>query len=183
MTPLEPEAALGWLLGQAGAPRRHLHGDLASHLRGTHALLVAWDASPAVAMAGLIHAAYGTDGFAHPIARPDRRDAVAAIVGSSAEALVYLYAAADRAAFHAAIIAETAPGCRDRFTGRRLAPSPEDLAAFCEITLANELDLMGRSDRHWALYGADLAPLFTAPRFRARVSTRGLETLDRLMPA
>ncbi|MEU2592432.1 DUF6817 domain-containing protein [Streptomyces albidoflavus] len=52
------------LLGERGAGRLpHPGGDLATHLRRVHSQLATWGARPALRLAGLCHAFYGTDGF------------------------------------------------------------------------------------------------------------------------
>jgi hypothetical protein len=47
--------------GAGGLP--HPGGTLLEHLSRVRAQLAAWGAAPAVQLAGLCHAAYGTDGF------------------------------------------------------------------------------------------------------------------------
>lgn len=71
------------------------HVPFLSHLIGTRRLLVAWDASPALCDAGLFHSVYGTEYF-EPARRPER-DSVAAVIGSSAERLAWLWCSIQRA--------------------------------------------------------------------------------------
>src|SRR5215472_18277232 len=94
----EPElAAMTELLAARGAAGiSHPGGTLLAHLQRVHALLAQWGARPAVQLAGLCHAFYGTDGFATALGSPGRRDELAAIIGEEAERLVYLYASCDR---------------------------------------------------------------------------------------
>jgi hypothetical protein len=53
------------LLTDLGAARiEHPGGTLLAHLERTRSRLAAWHARPALQLAGLCHAFYGTDGFA-----------------------------------------------------------------------------------------------------------------------
>jgi hypothetical protein len=59
------------LLGRLGAADiPHPGGRLLAHLVRTHDQLAAWDQAPEVCLAGLCHAAYGTDGFPTALLTP-----------------------------------------------------------------------------------------------------------------
>jgi hypothetical protein len=69
------------------------------------------------------------------------------LIGQRAESLVYLYGSCDREltypsfhppASHVVIV--------NRFTGVQSAPREDDVAAFCHITVANELDVLVHGD-------------------------------------
>lgn len=47
----------------------HPGGTLLAHLRRVRTRLASWDARPALQLAGLCHAFYGTDGFPTPCSR------------------------------------------------------------------------------------------------------------------
>ena len=73
---------------------------LSDHLRGVYDVLSAWGAPEHVALAGLAHSVYATDGFQHPACldlTPANRAAVAAAIGEQAEAVVYAFCITDRA--------------------------------------------------------------------------------------
>jgi hypothetical protein len=177
----DADAALSRLFSLCdGPPPPHLFGDLASHLLGTYGLLTAWRARTAVARAGLFHAAYGTDGFPHALLPLNRRRDVASLIGGPAERLVHLYAACDRQMFHDSLIAGGPPRFRDRFADAERDLTGSDLAGLCELTAANELELVGQGPAHWARYGPVLAPLFRATTFRALVSQPARTALDLL---
>jgi hypothetical protein len=119
----------------------HLGGDLLAHLERTEAILHEWAAPEALALAGLCHAAYGTDGFPPSLLPLADRERLARVIGADAEALVYLYASCDRAAVYPQL-GEPAVGFRDRFTGEVHHPDDTAIADFAELTAANELELV-----------------------------------------
>lgn len=129
------------LLSRLGAATiEHPGGTLLAHLKRVHDRLGRWGAPPAVRIAGLCHAAYGTDGFAVALLPVERRGELAEVIGTRAESLVYFYASCDRARSYRDLATFT-----DRFTGRTFAPSPRQQRAFAELTAANELDLVAAS--------------------------------------
>jgi hypothetical protein len=126
-------------LGAAAFP--HLNGTLEAHLPGTERLLRQWGSRDAVCTAGLYHAVYGTDGIAGCLTSLDAREALARVIGNEAESLVYLYGACDRERFHPRIGTPAQNTFVDRFAAREYAIDAATLCNFCEITVANELDL------------------------------------------
>lgn len=146
------DAALA-LLGRHDAARvPHPGGTLLAHLVRTHTTLRSWGAAEPLALAGLCHALYGTDGFAHALVALDRRADVAAVIGADAEEIVYTYASCTRAHLYPQLGIRGVPRLRDRFTGRERALTGDALRAFVELTFANELDLV----RHHAALGDDV---------------------------
>ncbi|MGW3115978.1 DUF6817 domain-containing protein [Streptomyces sp. NPDC001107] len=123
----------------------HPGGTLLEHLLRVQRLLAEWGAGPDLQTAGLCHATYGTDGFATKLLSLTERATLQALIGESAEALVYLYAGCDRAVVYPRIDGTPAVAFRDRFTGQDHQPSPEALRAFLEITAANELDVLAHN--------------------------------------
>lgn len=119
----------------------HLNGPLIRHLEGTRSLLKQWGATTVLQGAGLYHAVYGTEGFDQPLVSTDRRAAIAAIIGSAAENLVYQYCACDRDYVWPQFGGQGPVGFRNRFTGECLTPPTALLSDFCELTAANELDI------------------------------------------
>jgi pimeloyl-ACP methyl ester carboxylesterase len=133
------------LLKECAADRvPHLAGTLLEHLRRTELWLDRWDAPEHVRLAGLWHAAYGTDGF-DTVLLSDRAR-LAGILGTRAEALVYRYGACDRSSLYPQLPASSWT-LRDRFTGDESELSGDELSDFALLTLANELDVA----RHGAL--------------------------------
>ena len=118
----------------------HLNGPFMDHLERTGLLLRRWGCSESVSMAGLCHAAYGTDGFPTALLTLEERDVLAGVVGPDVEALVYLYASCDRG-FVYPRLSEGQMDFKDRFTGRVLLPTEGEIRDFVDLTLANESDV------------------------------------------
>ncbi|MFF6781647.1 DUF6817 domain-containing protein [Streptomyces sp. NPDC012510] len=141
----------------------HPGGTLLAHLQRVHARLGLWRARPALRLAGLCHAFYGTDGFPTALLPPDRRADLAAVIGAEAEALVYLYGSCDRRATHPVLTRADAP-FHDRFTGRTHTPAPQLRRDFAELSAANELDLAREDPDFREKWGPGLLELFTGFR-------------------
>lgn len=156
MTPWTADA----LLRARGADRiEHPGGTLLAHLHRVRELLESWDAPSEVQLAGLCHAAYGTDGFATALFSLDERAVLVDAIGAPAEALVYLYGSCDRDQVYPQLAASTVTFA-DRFTGTTHTPGPHAVAAFTEITAANELDVLRHNVDFAARHGPALADLF-----------------------
>ncbi|MCC5479820.1 DUF6817 domain-containing protein [Streptomyces barringtoniae] len=97
-------------------------------------------ARPALRLAVLWHACYGTDGCPDALLPPDRRAELAAVIGTEAEAPGYLHGFCGRKATYRAL-AEDDGGFQDRFTCRSHVPEAGPRRDFAELTAANELDL------------------------------------------
>lgn len=128
----------------------HLNGSLEEHLLGTYKLLAAWKNTQFVCLAGLYHAVYGTQpmkalGIPHNDYLPSDRPKIRKIIGSRAEALVYLYGACDRDYFYPQI-GSSVTIYRDRFTGAETSLPAITLSSVLEVTIANELEIC-RSSR------------------------------------
>jgi hypothetical protein len=155
----------------------HVNGSLAAHLHGTHALLKRWGNRDALCRAGLYHAVYGTAGIRGSLASVAMRDAIANVIGNEAERLAYLYGACARDAFHPRIGTPDQLDFPDRFTEAQHPISAPDLRDFCEITLANELELSLGSEAFLVKHRAELIGLFE--RMRGLVSEAAFETCRR----
>ncbi|MCU1485788.1 MAG: hypothetical protein JWN67_2534 [Actinomycetia bacterium] len=137
---METEAVIAFLEERGAATLEHPGGTLLAHLRRTADTLERWGAPDALVLAGLAHATYGTDGFPSSLATLDERPLVQALLGDEAEALVYEYAASDRAVTWPAI-EEPAVAYRDRFTDETRTIEGDRLRAYWTLSVANELDL------------------------------------------
>lgn len=156
------------LLRELGAADiAHPGGTLLAHLQRVQARLAAWNARPALQLAGLCHAFYGTDGFPTALLPPDRRTRLAGVIGDEAEALVYLYASCDRKATYP-VLARPDGAFHDRFTGRAHTPQARPRRDFAELSAANELDLAAQDPAFREKWGPELLALFT--RFRDLLS-------------
>lgn len=151
--------AIDLLVSRGAREIAHPGGTLLAHLERVHALLERWEARPALRLAGLCHAFYGTDGFPTALGEVTRRDELAAVIGEEAERLVYLYAGCDRAFSYPRL---TAGPVKERFTGDVLHPPLASRRDFAEITVANELDIVNVNPEIRARYGPELRALFTS---------------------
>jgi hypothetical protein len=126
----------------------HLSGTLLEHLVRTEELLRQWGASDEVAIAGLCHAVYGTDGFPVALLNLDSRNLVVDAVGSDTEAIIYLYASCDRGSTYPNLLDGGSHRFADRFVGGVVEPTLSQLQNFVDLSLANEADVLlgpGRS--------------------------------------
>jgi pimeloyl-ACP methyl ester carboxylesterase len=141
----------------------HPGGNLLAHLRRVQMVLAEWGADEEVQLAGLCHAAYGTDGFGVALFALNERRVLAEAIGPEAEALVYLYASCDREQTYPQLT-ESVVTFTDRFTGSRQVPPQSDFRAFMEITAANELDVIDRNPELADQHGFTLAARFDTAR-------------------
>ena len=138
----------------------HPGGTLLAHLVRTASLLHRWDADDDLVLAGLFHAAYGTDGFAPSLIQLDQRADLQSIIGREAEAIIYTYACCDRTASYP-LIGDAAIDCFiDRHTGAPIEMSEQALRDFVELTYANELDLVAYNQEFAAEFGPALKQVF-----------------------
>jgi hypothetical protein len=162
---MEPEDEAARLLTRLGAGAiGHPGGTLLDHLSRVRGLLASWGARRELRMAGLCHAAYGTDGFPTALLTLDRRAELAAVIGPEAERIVYEYASCDRKATYPALADDRKAVFRDRFTGLSFAPPLALRRDFAELTAANELDLVLTNPVFAARWGEELLRLFTRLR-------------------
>ena len=159
--------ALALLRDLGAAEITHPGGTLLAHLQRVQEQLAAWGARPALQLAGLCHAFYGTDGFPTGLLPLERRAELVAVIGAEAEAIVYLYASCDRKATYPALV-DVGAVFHDRFTGRSGSPEPQQCRDFVEVSAANELDLVRVAPDFREQWGAELLALFT--RFRPLLS-------------
>jgi hypothetical protein len=142
--PAPRAAALDFLRSRSADAAPHVHSTLVDHLIGTERLLRRWGCRQELCLAGLCHAAYGTDGFAPHLVSWHQRDILAAAlgeVGPAVEEIVYFYASCDRSVLYPQIAADGPATFRDRFLGATFEPSELQLRDFADLTLANELDI------------------------------------------
>lgn len=150
------------LLRARGADRLdHPGGTLLAHLRRVAALLAEWGEDIDVQLAGLCHAAYGTDGFDVALLELGERAVLVDAIGETAEALVYLYGSCDRGQTYPQL-SRPVVTFTDRFDGSRRTPSRAATRAFVTITAANELDVVRHNERIRREHGGALAELMAS---------------------
>ncbi|MEV5750502.1 DUF6817 domain-containing protein [Actinoallomurus sp. NPDC052308] len=157
----------------------HPGGTLLAHLERVHALLTEWGARPALRLAGLCHAYYGTDGFPTALGDVAERDEFAALIGAEAERLVRFYAGCDRG-FSYPHLAEPEGPFKDRFTGAVSRPPLPLRRDFAELTAANELDIMRVNPDLRAQHGPGLLRLFTS--WRGLLSAPAWQAVQTTLP-
>ncbi|MCX4744028.1 hypothetical protein OG455_00620 [Kitasatospora sp. NBC_01287] len=157
-------AAEEFLRARGAGELPHPGGTLLAHLIRVADLLGEWGADPHVRVAGLCHAAYGTDGFDQALAGTAERGLLAELIGEEAEALVHLYASCDRGVVYPQLGIGRPVVFRDRLTGREHTPPESDLRAFLAITAANELDVLAHNAALADRYGPALYRLFARSR-------------------
>ena len=160
----DPAAAIAFVTAHGAGAIEHPGGNLLDHVVRTGHLLASWGARPALVLAGICHACYGTDGFARALIDRSQRAALIAAIGAEAESIVYLYASCDRAPLYAQLGVAQSPRLRDRFEDRLVTPAPEALRDFVELTFANELDLARVSSSFVHEHGAEIGALFARCR-------------------
>jgi hypothetical protein len=148
------------LKGLGAGDFQHLNGSLEMHLKGTAELLQQWHSRDVLVDAGLFHAAYGTAGFDENMVSLSQRHEIASVIGEEAESLVYLYCSCDRDNVFAQFGHKKFILFRDRFTDTQFELTDEKSADFCELTVANELELVLADASFKAKYGAELLELF-----------------------
>jgi len=139
------------LLGARGAETiPHPGGTLLAHLRRTARRLESWGGGRELVVAGLCHAAYGTQGFPTPLFGVANREVLRDAIGDEAEAIVYAYCALDRAHQRALLDADSSAvwasvgtcEMRDRFSGEYWSASEQMRRQLAELSVANELDVV-----------------------------------------
>lgn len=134
----------------------HPGGTLADHLERVYERLGRLGARDDLRLAGLGHAAYGTDGFALQLVTPAHRQALVAMLGETTEAIIYRYGACDRK--------KTWPGLAttrevwNRFDGSSEVLGEGDLRDLTDLSIVNEVDVFEQTGEH----GAYLGGLFEA---------------------
>ena len=130
------------LLRERGADTiEHPGGTLLDHLVRVAARLESYGAAPGLQTAGLMHAAYSTDGFDRALLTLDERPLLVSVIGAEAEQLVYRYGATDRVPFYRQL-GQPLVVWTDRFTQGGLTLDPPEVASLVELTVANELDVL-----------------------------------------
>ena len=148
-------------LSELGAGElKHINGSLLEHLRGTKELLRLWGASEKLQIAGSYHAVYGTDGYSEKLISPEHREDIANIIGEEAEKLVYEYCACDRKFFLPKIGVEEKPFFKNRFNNETYYLDDPLFKDFCELSVANEIEIAVGDKEFIQKHGAYLKNIF-----------------------
>lgn len=133
-----------WLRERGAEQIPHAGGSLYEHLNRVRDRLALHGLSEDEQLAGLTHAAYGTDGFPVVLLDVTERQRLREVIGPQAEALVYRYGGCDRNRTWRAL--PTTQTVWSRFTGHAESPTPAELRAFADLSIVNELDVFERSE-------------------------------------
>lgn len=133
---------LGSLLLVRGADELdHAGGTLYVHLHRVAKRLTSLGASDTLVLAGLAHAAYGTDGFpTHLFDWQQERPVLEAVIGPDAELLAYRYGSCERETTWRDLAEHHT--VTDRFTGTSEELTTEELRDFVDLSIVNELDVL-----------------------------------------
>ncbi|MFC7546587.1 DUF6817 domain-containing protein [Plantactinospora sp. GCM10030261] len=147
-----------WLRQRGAEKIQHPGGTLYAHLCRVHDRLAALGCGVDAQLAGLTHAAYGTDGFDVTLLDRTDRATLRNLVGDNAEALVYLYGACDRRRTwrNLAATGEVV----DRFTEQTWSLGPDQLRPFVDLSIVNELDVIEQDPSIVDRYGDYFRSLF-----------------------
>ncbi|MCZ7437739.1 hypothetical protein O7598_15130 [Micromonospora sp. WMMC241] len=160
-----------WLRDRGAETIAHPGGTLYAHLRRVRQRLAELGQSPDVQLAGLTHAAYGTDGFDVVLLDHTDRGPLRALIGADAEDLVHLYGACDRKRSWPMLAATGT--VHDRFAGRAVSVRADQVTPLVDLSIVNELDVVQHlasvSDAHLAY----LRELFATWSPAASVAVRG----------
>lgn len=149
------------LLRERGAETiAHPGGTLLAHLVRVHDRLAAHGLPGTTALAGLAHAAYGTDGFATALLTLAERDLLRAAAGVQAEQLVYRYGATLRKPTWRQLAATRQ--VHDRFTGTADTLTTDQLRPLVDVSIVNELDLCEQAPDVAARHGDYFRTLFAS---------------------
>ncbi len=160
MTTVSKTAITGLLADRGAQGIEHPGGTLADHLARVQHRLAGLGVPQSVQLAGCTHAVYGTDGFDVALLGLEERPMLAGIIGEDAEQLVYRYGACDRKRTWDAL-ADTGR-VWDRFTATSEVLDRDQLQAFTDLSLVNELDIAEHSADFLGRYGAYFRRLATA---------------------
>jgi hypothetical protein len=170
---------MGSLLLVRGADElEHAGGSLYVHLHRVAKRLTTLGASDTVVLAGLAHAAYGTDGFpTHLFDWQQERPVLEAVIGPEAELIVYRYGSCERETTWRDLAEHHT--VTDRFTGTSEELSVADLRDFIDLTIVNELDVLD----HAPALAPKLRPFLQdqIPRWQSLASPTVLAEANRVL--
>ncbi|WHT23157.1 hypothetical protein N8J89_19400 [Crossiella sp. CA-258035] len=148
-----------WLRHKGTEAIPHPGGTLYAHLCRVRDRLADLGHGSPVQLAGLTHAAYGTDGFGLALLDWQDRAPLRTLIGDPAEELVYRYGSCDRDRSwpRLAAIGEVT----DRFTGRVSTLAGARLTEFVDLSIVNELDVIEQDPGLLAKHGDYFRELFT----------------------
>jgi uncharacterized protein DUF6817 len=152
--------ARDWLRRRGADDIEHAGGSLYEHLGRVYDRLGRLGLDDDVRLAGLTHAVYGTDGFAVSLLDVADRAELRTLVGERAERQVYRYGGCDRG--HTWRALPVTGSIRNRFTGACDSPPPDELRAFVDLSIVNELDVAEHDPAVLARHGDYFRDIFAS---------------------
>ncbi len=120
---------------------QHGRTSLERHLRGVHAMLMAWRQPEHVCLAGLLHSAYSTESFGFELFGRRERSRVRELVGREAEHLIFAFCACKRGGLLRAALGERVPvTLHTRWGGVKVTLEPHELGALMLLHAANVVE-------------------------------------------
>ena len=153
---------LSLLSARGAAGIDHPGGTLLAHLIRVSHRLSRLSTAQDIQLAGLAHAFYGTDGFTLALLSQDERPQLRDLIGPGAEELVYRYAACDRGRTWRPLAATRQVW--SRFDGTATTLDDDELRAFVDLCIVNELDALEHSPELAARHGQAFTTLFDSWR-------------------
>jgi hypothetical protein len=165
-----------WLRERGAEMIEHPGGTLYAHLGRVHDRLGALGHDRDVCLAGLAHAAYGTDGFDVTLCDPADRGPLRALVGERAETLIHTYGGCDRARTWREF--GRTRRVVDRWSGQSVVLCDADATAFADLSIVNELDVSEQDPSIAERYGSYFRSVFAS--WRGVASPSLMSEVDRL---
>jgi len=151
----------------------HSDNDLLSHLKGTYNLLIEWNAPSEVCFAGLFHSVFGTEIFEGGAPSYILTD-IQNIFGVRTARLSWLFGVITRPSFLQAIKGNGC--CINRKTQEEIEATQTELADLSEIFVANAVEQLPRLPPIYMIIEREFLT-----NFRARISPKACETLDKVL--
>lgn len=165
---LDPDlpALRAYLQQQNAIAFPHDVGSFDAHLLGTWRILSCWRQPREIARGGCFHSIYGTDVYPLALVDLQQREAIATLIGASAEALVFLFCTLDRRDLRRQLLAlgqiPDAIAARNWATGETLNLPATVVAAYLVVELANTAEQScrwGKRPGLWLHRASELAAL------------------------
>lgn len=158
------KASLDYLSQLGAGEYTHINGSMIEHLKGTYSILRTWCVEESTAIAGLFHAIYGPLGLPVGLISLSKRKEIQDHIGQKNEQMVYLYCACDKPLVLPQFENNGSIQFYDRFTGENYVFPEEFMQGFCEITVANDLDVARQKSIE--SYSAEILNMFNAMQSR-----------------
>jgi hypothetical protein len=152
-------ATRDWLRQHGAEAIEHPGGTLYAHLNRVHDRLATLGCDRDTQLAGLVHAAYGTDGFAVTLLDWTDRTVLRGLVGAEVEALAYVYGCCDRKQTWRGLAATGV--VIDRFTGQTCGLEPDQVRRLVDLSIVNELDVIEQDPAIAAAHSDYFRSVFT----------------------